>query len=758
MDITLGDVSVPFRPWQSADGQVFEDAVALDTETTLIDDQRPWLTPSYVIGAACNGRHGYFVTRECLSEFLIAHRGVPFLFHNAPFDLAVIHQVAPGLDIYRRVELGAIWDTQLLHRLYKLGTEGHTAQGKGESTLETCAAEYLSVELPKDRLDSHGKLVRFSFDQYLNRPPSEIEPIYLEYLGKDTLATYLVFQQLGRRINTLLQNSGDVWGFVSSAWLREQAQKFGPLTHHIQLQGAIVLREITANGLTIDTERREELVQQLEAAKEEYRLELLKSGYAPAQKGSNKALQEILRRLAAKHPSVFFPRTERRGDYGTSEEALHSLKGVEPFVDRLIAYRAVEKLLSTFLTRMGRTQIHSSFNVLARTGRTTSYGEINAQNLPRDDRVRGCFVPSPGHVYVDGDYKQIEMATLAQSVQGQLGIPSQMGAAINAGCDLHRLVAAQFFGKSETEVTKDERQKAKPINFGKPGGMGCRTLQQYAATSYKVELTDAEVENLSESWLNLFPEMRTFLEDDDGVITNIATGMQLTPTSYYEHTDRATFLRHPENLGREQAPHPILGAMLLKVVKEPQPRTNPGRLYTEGELDFFWSRLAAHMDLLPAECHADVAQRRPSPALQRALMKEFGRGSVFTFTGRLRSGATYAARHNTTFQGLAADGAKLSLWLLWRAGYRIVNFIHDEILIEIPKQANLALHAEIIRSLMIQGMSMVVPDFQIGVEYAASDAWAKSAAKVFDDQGRLTTWQAASSDTSPATVSGSIAS
>jgi hypothetical protein len=61
----------------------------------------------------------------------------------------------------------------------------------------------------------------------------------------------------------------------------------------------------------------------------------------------------------------------------------------------------------------------------------------------------------------------------------------------------------------------------------------------------------------------------------------------------------------------------------------------------------------------------------------------------------LRASATSSARHNTMFQGLAADGAKLALWKLWRAGYRLVNFIHDEILVELPERTNLALHAEV---------------------------------------------------------------
>jgi hypothetical protein len=92
------------------------------------------------------------------------------------------------------------------------------------------------------------------------------------------------------------------------------------------------------------------------------------------------------------------------------------------------------------------------------------------------------------------------------------------------------------------------------------------------------------------------------------------------------------------------------------------------------------------------------------------------------------------------FQGLAADGAKLALWSLWRAGYRIVNFIHDEIMIEIAEGANLALHAEIVKDLMVQAMRQVVPDIRVDVQYTISDRWAKNAEVVFGDRGRMAVW------------------
>ena len=116
---------------------------------------------------------------------------------------------------------------------------------------------------------------------------------------------------------------------------------------------------------------------------------------------------------------------------------------------------------------------------------------------------------------------------------------------------------------------------------------------------------------------------------------------------------------------------------------------------------------------------------------------------MLTLTGRLRSNVCYCQRHNTPFQGLAADGAKLALWLLWRAGYRIVNFVHDEILIEVPAESNLKEHAETIRELMISGMKWVVPDVRIDVEYAASTRWYKAAEAVYDDDGNLVPWEPA---------------
>jgi len=598
----------------------------------------------------------------------------------------------------------------------------------------------LGIQLSKDLRDSAGDEVRLSYGKWLGKAASAIEPVYLEYLAMDVMVTYRLFYGLWAAMNELCVTSHEVWGYISVEWHNAQIQRWGFQTHHIQLKATIVLKEITANGLHLDLERREQVVRQLSEVAEERRISLRNLGYIPGQTGSKKALQEIMRRLERSHPEMTFLKTAKSGEFVTNHETLEELADAEPFLKDLVEYKAIEKLLSSFLNKMSRRCIHPSFNALLVTGRTSSFGELNAQNLPRDDRVRSCFVPSPNHVIISADYAGLELATLSQSVLRQLRIPSKMADAINAEKDLHRLVAAHVTGKPEEQVTGDDRQKAKPINFGKPGGMGNAGLKCYAKASYGVVLDDTEVNSLTETWFNLFPEMKEFLESGRVWGEPAARFFELTPHSYFEHTGSRKFLDHPDNYGRGDVPHPILGSMCRKVLIESEPKTSRGVAYPSGEIDFFWTQVQRKLDLLPTETHSLIRTRQPSKKLWLSIQRIVDRSSCMTLTGRIRAKASYCAQHNTMFQGLAADGAKLALWRLWRTGYRLVNFVHDEVLVEVPTDSDLRCHAETIRRIMIEAMHEVVPDVRIDVEYAAMDRWQKKAKAVYGDRGQLVPW------------------
>ena len=454
-----------------------------------------------------------------------------------------------------------------------------------------------------------------------------MEPIYLEYLAADVIATRQSFSVLYQRTRLLLDESEETWGYVSDEWMRDCIKRFGSQTHHIQLRSSIVLRAITANGLHLDTARRNKLKSSLEALVEKQKAKLRKFGYLPGGKGAKKSLQAVLSRRARKLSHLSFPLTES-GQYATAHGAIIDLADADPFVKLLLEYSTTEKLLGSFAGKMAKPVLHLSFKVLARSGRTDSFGEINAQNLPTSDAVRTCFTPRSGYVCINADYSTIELATLAQACLTQFGLESKMADAINNGADLHELVAARVLGKSPAEVSNSERQKAKPANFGKPGGMGTETLTAYAKANYRVTLSIEEAETLSESWFGLFPEMRAFLTDKSDLVGELAALLDLTPSSHFESTVDRRFINHPENAGYEYQPHPILGAMLLKVVKEPNPVTQSGKPYSSEDCDHFWSRLDSIVDQFPIAQQKAIAARRPSRKLQRAVMGLVGRARI----------------------------------------------------------------------------------------------------------------------------------
>jgi hypothetical protein len=738
MVITIGTKSYTFSPWHPELGRVFAGPFSFDCATGEIDKLRPWLTPFYVVGAAFDGQAGHLIPPDQLQAFFTAHRGAQIVLHGAPFDLEVLDKAASELGLYDQVDRNHIWDVELLHRLLVLGKEGHTAGGEGETTLQRCAETYIGADLAGDITAAEADFIRLGYRRFPLKSSQDIPQHYLNRVCWNALGTHLVFIELSRRLDELLHQAEGAWGFVSDAWLNQQIARWGPQTHHIQLKAAIVLRDITANGLHLDTARQQEVVKHYRERLGTLEAALREEGYCPGTNGAGEALQGVFRRLESEHPELHFPKTEK-GQYATSKDALHEVAERIPFVKQLLDYLATNKMLAAFLSKLGGRVAHPSFEVLVRSGRTSSYGEFNAQNLPRDSQVRSCFVPSPGHVFIDADFTAVELVTLAQSCLTQFGLKSRMAEELNAGKDLHRLVAARVTGKPEAEITKEERQDAKAINFGKPGGMSDATMQQYALATYNVRLDDLQVKTLSEAWFSLFPEMVQFLDQDLGL--EVAAVFELTPAAYSEHTGRSQFVGHPDNQGAENLPRGSLGGMLLKTVKEEKPETRDCRPYSQDELAFFWTKLGERLDLLPDHLHDQVRQRRPSVELQRAVMALADRAGVFTPTGRLRANANYCAKRNTVFQGLAADGAKLALWKLWRAGFRIVNFVHDEVLIEAKADADLAGEAKDIEQLMLGGMREVVPDVRVGVKHAAMDRWNKDAEAVFDAAGKLLLWQ-----------------
>jgi DNA polymerase I-like protein with 3'-5' exonuclease and polymerase domains len=722
LDMTLGAYRCPYELWTPAAGRVFESRYAYDTETTDIDDDHPSLLPALVVATACDGHRGVFLTRDTVLPFFEAHFGADLICHNAAFDLKVTQPLlGDRLDLYALVEAGKVWDTLILKRLLSLATLGHTARGEG--SLADCARVHLGIELEKHGKDSQGRQVRTSFGLYLGRPFGDLPPEYLRYAAADPLVTWYLFWDLHRRVKDVLRSSRHVYGYVHEDWLKDVSRRFGPLTHHVQLRASIVVDALYANGIGIEQDRREEKARRVQALLKDSKERLRRRGYLVDQPGSAKALQSILSELKRNRPGLDLKRTESGQRWSTAEEDLTPLAAEDSFFADYAAYKTAEKLLSTYLRKMGRSRLHPRFGYLLQSGRTYCSGGFNLQNLPREkdtkdaaSTVRGCFVPAPDQVFIDSDFSQIELVVLAFAVEHQLGQHSVLAELVNCGQDVHRLIAANLLGKEPGEVTKEERNSVKPISFGRPGGMGVEGLRRVAKNSYGIELSTEQVQQRIDAYHRLCPELNAFLDDEVDTGQVLAEALHLTPRQYRQAVGGYYDPCDPE-VDRPQA---WLGHMLLKVLRDDTPLTQHGlgRPYSPEELAFFWDRaqeLASRLSFKP-ELLAKLHARRADRQLSECVRTWAGRRPVFTLTGRLRAQTTFCSSRNTLFQGAAADGAILALWKVWRAGYKLVDFVHDQLVIESPADDQIPQRVSHVEGLMKEGMLQVIPGMEVRVE------------------------------------------
>lgn len=203
-------------------------------------------------------------------------------------------------------------------------------------------------------------------------------------------------------------------------------------------------------------------------------------------------------------------RKTKTGQYSTSEEVLETLRDKHPIVEKILAHRALKKLLSTYVealpklinARTGR--IHTSFNqAVTATGRLSS-SNPNLQNIPvrgEDGReIRKAFVPDEDCTFFSADYSQIELRIMAH-----LSGDEHMIADFNAGHDIHAATAARIFHKSIEEVTRDERRKAKTANFGIIYGISAFGLSE------RLGIPRGEAKELIDSYFDTYPKVKEFM-------------------------------------------------------------------------------------------------------------------------------------------------------------------------------------------------------------------------------------------------------
>lgn len=204
-----------------------------------------------------------------------------------------------------------------------------------------------------------------------------------------------------------------------------------------------------------------------------------------------------------------------KSGYSTAADVLEKLAPDYPIVDKILSYRTMTKLKSTYADGLAAYigndgRIHSKFNqTITATGRISST-EPNLQNIPirmeLGRQIRKVFIPKDGCVLLDADYSQIELRILAH-----MSGDEKLIEAYNMAEDIHRITASQVFGVPLDKVTDQQRRNAKAVNFGIIYGISSFGLSQDLSISKK------EADKYIKQYFETYPSIKAYI---DGLVSS----------------------------------------------------------------------------------------------------------------------------------------------------------------------------------------------------------------------------------------------
>jgi DNA polymerase-1 len=205
-------------------------------------------------------------------------------------------------------------------------------------------------------------------------------------------------------------------------------------------------------------------------------------------------------------------RVTKTKQFITNEEILQRLVNKHPVINKVLEYRGLKKLLSTYVETLplivdkNTGRIHTSYNqAVASTGRLSSINP-NLQNIPvKDERgreIRKAFVPEEGHIFLSADYSQIELRLMAH-----LSKDKSMTEDFMSGNDIHAATASKIFGVDISDVTREMRSKAKTANFGIIYGISSYGLSERLTIGRK------EAKELIDGYFNSYPGVKVYMDE-----------------------------------------------------------------------------------------------------------------------------------------------------------------------------------------------------------------------------------------------------
>ena len=450
------------------------DEFCFDTETTGLD-----IFNSKLVGIsfAIKAHHGWYVpfngnedeTKATLNKlkFALEHPSKLKIAQNIKFDMQILRNY--GIHVCE-----PFFDTMLAHYLLNPDLR-HNMNFMSSSLLNYDPVEIESLIGKKGKTQKNFKDVALEAQK--------------EYAVEDADITFQLKKILEKQL---------------------KENQLEEVFYQLEIPLVKVLAQMEINGVKINTEALNEIAERMSREilileKDIYELCGIEFNIA-----SPKQLGEVLFDHLKLDSKAKKTKTKQ---YSTGEEILSKLVDKHPVVEKILEFRSLKKLLSTYVEALPDLIhptsgfIHTNYNqAVTATGRLSS-NHPNLQNIPiRDERgreIRAAFIPAnTDRLYLAADYSQIELRLMAHLSQDK-----QMIEAFQSNQDIHSATAANIFKKPVNQVTKEERRKAKTANFGIIYGISAFGLAERLSISRK------EAKELIDGYFESFPRVKEYMDE-----------------------------------------------------------------------------------------------------------------------------------------------------------------------------------------------------------------------------------------------------
>ena len=349
-------------------------------------------------------------------------------------------------------------------------------------TIEYLSEEYLKIDL------------NFYLNENENQENKQLNMFEQNITTEDNSKKYAVYAYVINELYSILQQKMQETGTLE-------------LSNTIEMPLIEVLADMQYQGICVDKENLTDFGNELKTRIDELTKEIWELAGEEFNINSTKQLGEIL------FEKLKLPMAKKnKTGYSTGVEILEKLKYTHPIIEKLLEYRQIVKLNSTYVEGLipyinsKTNKIHSNFHqTVTATGRISST-DPNLQNIPTRNEIgknlRKAFKPSEGNIFIDADYSQIELRVLAH-----ISNDEHMIEAFKNDEDIHAQVASKVFNIPIDEVTKEQRSRAKAVNFGIVYGITDFGLAE------QIHITRKEAKQYIDQYLEKYQGIKEFMEN-----------------------------------------------------------------------------------------------------------------------------------------------------------------------------------------------------------------------------------------------------